>query len=48
MEGGGERGGSHVTQLNFKKSCVGISQYSLPCRRLDKNPLLLSAFKKGR
>ena len=48
MEGWGRGGGSHVAQLNFKKSFVGISQYSLRCRRLDKNPLLLSEFKKGR
>ena len=42
--GGGGEGGSHVAQLNFKKSCVSISQYSLSCWSLDKNPLLLSDF----
>ena len=43
---GGKRGGggSHVTQLNFKKSCVSISRYSLSCRSVDKNPLLLLEF----
>ena len=43
-KGGGGEGGSHVAQLNFKKSCVSISQYSLSCWSLDKNPLLLSDF----
>ena len=44
---GGGGGESHVACLNFKISCVGVSQNLMSPLEIERNPLSLLEFSEG-